>query len=198
MWNVLFQGTHFCILLNNWEQRKVWRSEACRDLCGAIRRKSLSTIWGWGGPLCPGTEWLSECGADGEVRESSAREVCNTEHASGPGLQHALVLVGQVWMMIWRVLSCSPFCVLKLSGSMPRAWELLSEMGDIPALSIPALAASKNAQAKISCYLGSRINFRNSPVVLRLFDMPFSSFVYLDCLNGNEKYEKLNWNRNIS
>lgn len=110
--DVLFQGTHFSVLLNNWEQRKVWRSEACRDLCGAIRRKSLSTIWGWGGPLCLGTEWLSECGADGEVRESSAREVCNTEHASGPGLQHALVLVGQVWMMIWRVLSCSLFSVL--------------------------------------------------------------------------------------
>lgn len=150
-------------------------------------------MWGWGGPLCPGTEWLSECGADGEVRESSAREVCNTEHASGLGLQYALVLVGQVWMMICGVLSCSPFCVLKLSGLMPGAWELLSEMGDIPALPIPAQPVSKNARAKISCYLGSRINFRNSQVVLCLFDMTFSSFVDLDCLNNNLK-KKWIWN----
>lgn len=67
------------------------------------------------------------------------------------------------------------------AGSMPGAWELLSEMGDIPALLIPAPAVSKNAQAEISCCLGSRIHFRNSPVVLRSFDMPFSSFVDLDC-----------------
>lgn len=66
---------------------------------------------------------------------------------------------------------------------MPGAWELLSETGDIPGLLIPAPAVSKNAQAEISSCLGSRIHFRDSPVGLRSFDMPFSSFVDFDCLD---------------
>lgn len=145
-------------------------------------------MWGWGGPLCPGTEWLSECGADGKVTESSSGEVRNTEHASRPALQRRLVLAGQLWMMISRECSRVLLSVCWSSaGSMPGAWELLSETGDIPALLIPAPAVSKNAQAKISCCLGSRIHFRNSPVVLRSFDMPFSSFVDLDCLDKKKK-----------
>lgn len=128
-----------------------------------ISFSDCTTMEGWGGPLCP--EWLSECGADRKVTESSAREdreVCDIEHASGWSLQRLCWWDRFEWWseeLSHVLFSTLRSALLKLSGTMPEACELTYEIGVY--LPTSFFTVSKNVQAMFSCYLGFRIKSKN-------------------------------------